>query len=53
MRSSVTEAGLTFRFEADDWSHLRDIVWQFCEGLGEVGDGLWMSYTSAMGCTAQ
>jgi len=48
VRSSITEPGLTFRFEAGNWPALRDLVWKFCEPLDEVGDRLWMQYTAAM-----
>jgi phosphomannomutase / phosphoglucomutase len=48
VRSSVTEPGLTFRFEAADWAGLRRRVRGFCAPLGELGDALWMQYTAAM-----
>ncbi len=49
VRSSVTEAGLTFRFEATDWKSLEQLVRQFCEPLGEVGEQLGAAYGQAMG----
>jgi phosphomannomutase len=49
VRSSVTEAALTFRFEGLDWHALEDLVERFCDALPEVGDELWMRYRAAMG----
>jgi phosphomannomutase len=49
VRSSVTEAGLTFRFESSGWSALQELVWRFCEPLDEVGKQLWEAYGHAMG----
>lgn len=49
VRSSVTEAALTFRFEGLDWHALEDLVERFCDALPEIGDELWMRYRSAMG----
>jgi len=49
VRSSVTEAALTFRFEAIDWSALDDLVDRFCQSLGDLGDQLWTRYQVAMG----
>jgi phosphomannomutase / phosphoglucomutase len=49
VRSSVTEAGLTFRFESSGWTALRKLVWQFCEPLGEVGEELWALYAHGLG----
>lgn len=49
VRSSVTEAGLTFRFESSGWSQLQDLVWQFCEPLGDVGEQVWEVYGRSMG----
>ena len=49
VRSSVTEDGLTFRFEAADWSGLDKLVWRFSDGLPHAGDALWARYEEAMG----
>lgn len=49
MRPSVTEAAITFRFEAEDWLALSDIVWRYCDALGELGNELWLQYHAAMG----
>jgi phosphomannomutase/phosphoglucomutase len=49
VRSSVTEPALTFRFESVDWSGLRDLVWQFCDSLSDLGDELWMQFTATLG----
>lgn len=49
VRSSVTEAGLTFRFEASGWGALQELVWRFCEPLGEVGEQLWDVYVENAG----
>jgi phosphomannomutase len=49
VRSSVTEAGLTFRFESTGWSQLQHLVERFCEPLGEVGLRLWDAYGRSMG----
>jgi phosphomannomutase len=49
VRSSVTEAGLTFRFEATDWKPLEQLVKRFCTPLGDVGERLWAVYGQAMG----
>jgi hypothetical protein len=47
VRSSVTESALTFRFEADQWSKLPEMVHAFCDALGDVGDRLWDAYQAA------
>ncbi len=49
MRSSVTEAALTFRFEALDWNALDDLIERFCDTLPEVGDELWARCRAALG----
>ena len=49
VRSSVTEPGLTFRFESTGWSPLQELVWRFCAPLEEVGVQLWEAYGRAMG----
>jgi len=49
VRRSVTEAALTFRFEASDWAGLGKLVWRFCDTLPHVGDALWGRYEEAMG----
>jgi len=49
VRSSVTEAGLTFRFESTGWRPLEQLVWRFCAPLGKVGEQLWAAYGQAMG----
>jgi phosphomannomutase len=48
-RRSVTEAAMTFRFEASDWSDLDKLVWDFSDGLPHVGDALWARYEEATG----
>ena len=49
VRSSVTDEGLTFRFEAADWGGLDRLVWRFSDGLPYAGDALWARYEEAMG----
>ena len=49
VRSSVTEAALTFRFEAADWPGLSKLVWRFSRSLPEIGDALWARYEEAIG----
>ena len=49
VRSSVTEPGLTFRFEATDWPGLNRLVWRYSDGLPHAGDALWARYEEAMG----
>ena len=44
VRCSVTEAALTFRFEAADRSGLDRLVRRFCGALPRLGDGLWARY---------
>ena len=44
VRSSVTESALTFRFEANEWSQLAEMVHSFCDALGDFGDQLWDAY---------
>jgi hypothetical protein len=45
----VTESALTFRFESGDWQELEELVGQFCNTLGDVGDRLWTTYEAAIG----
>jgi phosphomannomutase/phosphoglucomutase len=49
VRSSGTEPALTFRFEANDRARLRELVYRFCDPLGDLGDALWIEYEAAMG----
>lgn len=49
VRPSVTESALTFRFESGDWQELEELVGQFCNTLGDVGDRLWTTYEAAIG----
>jgi len=49
VRSSVTDEGLTFRFEARDWTSLDTLVWRFSDGLPHAGDALWARYEEVMG----
>lgn len=49
VRSSVTEPALTFRFEADGWPDLAELVRRFCTPLADVGNALWDQYNTAMG----
>jgi phosphomannomutase len=49
VRGSVTEAALTFRFEASSAQKLTELVWKFCDPLAELGDALWARYEEAMG----
>jgi phosphomannomutase/phosphoglucomutase len=49
VRSSVTEPALTFRFEANDWHGLDELVERFCAAVPEVGHALWSQYEVAMG----
>ena len=49
VRSSVTEAALTFRFESSGWNRLYKLVWRFCDRLGPLGDALWARYEEAIG----
>jgi phosphomannomutase/phosphoglucomutase len=48
MRNSMTEPALTFRFEAADWGKLPQLVYGFCDTLGDIGDALWREYEIAM-----
>lgn len=48
-RGSVTEPVLTFRFESVDWPSLHHLVWEFCEGLGELGDVVWEYFAMTVG----
>ena len=48
VRNSGTEPALSFRFEASDWERLRELVYQFCNPLGEAGTDLWIEYSAAM-----
>jgi len=48
MRNSLTEPALTFRFEAADWAGLPQLVYGFCDTLGDIGDALWREYEIAM-----
>jgi len=52
VRSSVTEAALSFRFESLDWHGLDALVGRFCGALPAVGDELWARYYAAMGIAA-
>lgn len=49
VRGSVTEAALTFRFEAASAEKLHELVWRFCDELAELGDALWQRYEEALG----
>jgi len=54
VRSSVTEPALTFRFESGSWEGLEQRVRRFCDELDEeLGDLLWVEYTTAMGHSGQ
>ena len=48
IRSSVTEAALTFRFEAADPGWLSELVRRFCDGLDEVVNELRAQFEAAM-----
>ena len=49
VRNSVTEAAVSFRFEAAAWNGLAELVWTFCETLPEIGNALWSRFLDAMG----
>ena len=49
VRGSVTEAAMTFRFEAASQEKLSELVWRFCDELAELGDTLWGRYEEALG----
>jgi phosphomannomutase / phosphoglucomutase len=53
VRSSVTEAALTFRFEGLDWHALDDLVQRFCAAMPEYGDELWARFKAAVGDAEQ
>jgi phosphomannomutase/phosphoglucomutase len=53
VRSSVTEAALTFRFESSGWNRLYKLVWRFCDRLGPLGDTVWARYEKAIGHQCQ
>jgi phosphomannomutase / phosphoglucomutase len=49
VRSSVTEAALTFRFEGLDWHALDDLVERFCDAMPDYGDELWVRFKADVG----
>ncbi len=48
-RSCPAQQELAFRFEADNWPSLQQVVWRFCEVLDDLGDQVWMRYTAWTG----
>lgn len=48
-RGSVTEPVVTFRFESVDWPSLHHLVWEFCDGLGEIGEVVWEYFAMTVG----
>jgi len=48
VRSSVTEAALTFRFEGADGRQLERLVSRLCDAVPEFGDSLRTQYRAAM-----
>ena len=49
VHSSVTEAEMTFRFEANDADALHGLVEKFCSELPDVGDFVWLEYQASLG----